>query len=167
MKKIVIVLLVTLFYNQSSYSQIKVNLLSNTEYEQIKINDIPLFDVIRTNGEYSKLKSMFGNDLQYKTYDSPTLGIEFWNSKILMRFEEDDNILTHFRLYYPSTLTIKGKRVKLGDDISELGLVIIDTTSSPGIYTIDYADKETYTASFTIEVNPSTKKITDIYYILF
>jgi phosphoserine aminotransferase len=70
-------------------------------------------------------------------------------------------------LYYPSTLTIKGKRVKLGDDISELGLVIIDTTSSAGIYTIDYADKETYTASFTIEVNPNTKKITEIYYILF
>jgi hypothetical protein len=167
MKKIVLVLLVTLFYNQFSYSQIKVNLISNKEYEQIKINDIPLFDVIRTNGEYSKLKSMFGNDLQYKTYEKSFEVVEYWNNKIVARFEEDDKILTYVKLYYPSTLTIKGKRVKLGDDISELGLVIIDTTSSPGIYTIDYADKETYTASFTIEVNPNTKKITDIYYILF
>jgi hypothetical protein len=167
MKKIVLVLLVILFYNQFSYSQIKVNLLSNKEYEQIKINDIPLFDVIRTNGEYSKLKSMFGNDLQYKTYEKSFEVVEYLNNKIVARFEEDDKILTYVKLYYPSTLTIKGKRVKLGDDISELGLVIIDTTSSPGIYSIDYADEETYTASFTIEVNPNTKKITDIYYILF
>ena len=55
MKKTLIIILITLLYNQSSYSQIKANLLSKEEYEQIKINDIPLFDLIRTNGDYSKL----------------------------------------------------------------------------------------------------------------
>jgi hypothetical protein len=167
MKKIVTVLLVSLFYYQSSYSQIKVNVISYAEYEQIKINDIPLFDLIRTNGEYSKLKLMFGNDLQYKTYDKSFEVVEYWNNKIIARFEEEDKILTYLKLHYPSTLTIKGKKVKIGDNMSELGLVIIDTTSSTEVYSIDYIDKETHTASFTIEVNPNTKKITKIYYILF
>ena len=167
MKKIVIVLLVSLFYNQSSYSQIKLNIISDAEYEQIKINDIPLFDLIRTNGDYSKLKLMFGNDLQFKTYNKSFEVVEYWNNKIIARFEEDDKILTYFKLHYPSTLTIKGKRVKIGDNMSELGLVVIDTTSSTEVYSIDYIDEETHTASFTIEVNPITKKITKIYYILF
>jgi hypothetical protein len=166
MKKIVLVLLVILFYNQFSYSQIKSNVLSEAEFAQIKINDIYLLDLIRTRGDYSKLKSMFGNDLQYKNFDSPTLGIEFWNSKILLRFEEDDNVLTYFRLYYPNTITIKGKKVKIGDDASALGLVRT-YPSSNGENHIGFVDELTYTADVTIEINPTTNKIRAIYYILF
>ena len=99
MKKIVLVLLVTLFYNQFSYSQIKSNVLSEAEFAQIKINDILLQDIIDTRGDYSKLKSMFGNDLQYKTYEKSFEVVEYWNNKIIARFEEDDKVLTYFRLY--------------------------------------------------------------------
>ena len=82
-----------------------------------------------------------------------------------MRIEDEDNTLTYLELYYPITLTIKGKKVKIGDDVSALGLVKVDTSN--GGYSIYFNDEETLTASFTIEANPSTKKITKIYYILF
>ena len=166
MKKIVLVLLVILFYNQFSYSQIKSNVLSEAEFAQIKINDILLQDIIDTRGDYSKLKSMFGNDLQYKTYEKSFEVVEYWNNKIIARFEEDDKVLTYFRLYYPNTITIQGKKVKIGDDASALGLVRT-YPSSNGENHIGFVDELSYTADVTIEINPTTNKIRAIYYILF
>jgi hypothetical protein len=165
MKKIIICLFAAVLYSQISFAQYKGNPITLKEYYAIEINGITILDLIRTNGDYSKLKSMFGNDLQYKTIDSPNSGVEFWNSKLFMRFEEEDKILTNLKLFYPNTITIKGKKVKIGDDVSALGLVKVDTSN--GGYSIYFNDEETLTASFTIEVNPSTKKITEIYYILF
>jgi len=158
-------LFIAVLYSQISFAQYKGNPITLKEYYAIEINDITILDLIRTNGDYSKLKSMFGNDLQYKTIDSPNSGVEFSNSKLFMRVEDEDNTLTYLELYYPITLTIKGKRIKIGDDVSALGLVKVDTSN--GKYSIYFNDEETLTASFTIEVNPSTKKITEIYYILF
>ena len=113
MKKIIVILLISTLYNQHSFSQNKVNLLSDAEFEKIKINDIPLQSIIDTRGDYSKLKSMFGNDLQYKTYEKSFEVVEYWNNKITVRFEEEDKILTYFKLHYPNTITIKGKKLKL------------------------------------------------------
>jgi hypothetical protein len=165
MKKIFTCLFAAVLYCQISFAQFKGNTLTDEEYYATKINDIPIGDIIDTRGDYSKLKSMFGNDLQYKTYQIIYDVNEYMNNKILIRFEEDDKILTHFRLYYPSTLTIKGKKIKIGDDVSALGLVKVDTSN--GVYSVYFNDQETYSASFTIEVNPITKKISEIYYILF
>ena len=165
MKKIIICLFASFLYSQIGLAQFKGNTLTEEEYYAVKINDYPLLDVIRTRGDYSKLKLMFGNDLQYKTIDSPNSGVEFSNSKLFMRVEDEDNTLTYLELYYPITLTIKGKRIKIGDDVSALGLVKVDTSN--GKYSIYFNDERTLTASFTIEVSPSTKKITEIYYILF
>ncbi|WP_395626661.1 hypothetical protein [Daejeonella sp.] len=165
MKKIIICLFAAVLYSQISFAQYKGNPITLKEYYAIEINGITILDLIRTNGDYSKLKSMFGNDLQYKTIDSPNSGVEFWNSKLFIRFEEEDKILTNLKLFYPNTITIKGKKVKIGDDVSALGLVKVDTSN--GKYSIYFNDERTLTASFTIEVSPSTKKITEIYYILF
>ena len=165
MKKIILSLFITVLFNQMSFSQFKGNILTEKEYYSVKINDITMLDIIRTRGDYSKIKSMFGNDLKFKTFDSPTSGIEFSNSKMLIRFEEDDKILTYLKLHYPTTITIQGKKVKIGDNVSALGLVKINTDN--GKYSIYYADEETYSANFTIKVNPVTRKIKDICYILF
>ena len=165
MKKLYILLLAALFFSQLTYAQGLTNKLTEQEYYQIKINNILIGDLIDTRGDYSKLKLMLGNDLQYKTYDKSFEVVEYWNNKITVRFEEEDKTLTYLELHYPITLTIKGKRIKIGDDVSALGLVKVDTAN--GEYSIYFNDERTLTASFTIEVNPSTKKITEIYYILF
>ena len=62
--------------------------------------------------------------------------------------------------------TIKGKKVKIGDDASALGLVRT-YPSSNGENHIGFVDELTYTADVTIEINPTTNKIRAIYYILF
>jgi hypothetical protein len=165
MKKTLICLFAALLCSSVGFSQFKGNTLTEEEYYAIKINDYPLLDIIRTRGAYSKLKSMFGNDLQYKTYEKPFEVVEYWNNKITIRFEEEDKILTYFKLNYPNTITIKGKKVKIGDDIGLLGLVKVDTAN--GAYSVYFNDEETLSASVTIEANPKTKKITEIYYILF
>ena len=77
MKKIIICLFAVVLYSQISFAQYKGNPITLKEYYAIEINDITILDLIRTNGDYSKLKLMFGNDLQYKTIDSPNSGVEF------------------------------------------------------------------------------------------
>lgn len=165
MKKTFICLFVALLYTTVSFAQFKGNTMTLEEYTAIKINDFTMLDLIDTRGDYSKLKTMFGNDLQYKTYEKSFEVVEYWNNKITVRFEEEDKILTYFKLHYPNTITIKGKKVKIGDDIGLLGLVKVDTTD--GAYSVYFNDEETLSASITIEANPITKKITEIYYILF
>ena len=167
MKKIYILLLAALFFSQLTYAQGLTNKLTEQEYYQIKINNILIGDLIDTRGDYTKLKAMFGNDLQQEVYDLPTNGIKFWNNKIEIRFEEDDFALTQFILYYPNTLTIKGKKVKIGDDVSALGLVLVRTDPSDGEMDVHYRDERTETASVTIKINPITKKIIEIYYVLY
>jgi hypothetical protein len=165
MKKTLIFLFLAVLFSSVGFAQFKGNTLTEEEYYAIKINDYPLLDIIRTRGAYSKLKSMFGNDLKFETIEEPYSGKEFSNSKILFRVEDDDNTLTFLELYYPSTITIKGKKVKIGDDIGLLGLVKVDTAD--GAYSVYFSDERTLSASLTIEANPKTKKITEIYYILF
>jgi hypothetical protein len=167
MKKIYILLLAALFFSQLTYAQGLTNKLTEQEYYQIKINNILIGDLIDTRGDYTKLKAMFGNDLQQEVYDLPTNGIKFWNNKIEIRFEEDDFALTQFILYYPNTLTIKGKEVKVGDDVSALGPVFVYTDPKNGEMHVHYRDEKTETASVTIEINPITKKIIEIYYVLY
>jgi hypothetical protein len=165
MKKTLICLFAALIYSAVGHAQFKGNTMTLEEYYKIKINGTTMLELINTSGNYSKLKSMFGNDLQYKTYDKSFEVVEYWNSKITLRFEEEDKILTYFKLNYPNTITIKGKKVRIGDDIGLLGLVKVDTAD--GAYSVYFNDEETLSASVTIEANPKTKKITEIYYILF
>ena len=133
-----------------------INKLTEQEFYQIKINDIPILDLMRTRGDYTKLKAMFGDDLQYK-YDEVDIRKEYKNSKIDLVFEEDDYILQSFVLHYPNTLTIKGKKVKIGDNVSALGKVLIHN-SSKGEQYVFFDDERTHTAGVTLEINPETKK---------
>jgi hypothetical protein len=165
MKKIYILLLAALFFSQLTYAkQGLINKLTEQEFYQIKINDIPILDLMRTRGDYTKLKAMFGDDLQYE-YDEVDIRKEYKNSKIDLVFEDADYSLQSFVLHYPTTLTVKGKKVKIGDDVSALGLVLVDTSN--GEYTVDYIDERTHTAFVSIKIIPETKKIIEIVYILF
>lgn len=94
MKKIILSLLITALYSQVSLAQFNGNKLTDADFDQIKINNIPFQNIIDTRGDYSKLKSMFGNDLQFKTYEKSFQVVEYWNDKIIARFEQDDKILT-------------------------------------------------------------------------
>ena len=165
MNKILICLFAAFIFSSVGFAQFKGNTMTLEEYYKIKINEITMLELINTSGDYSKLKSMFGNDLQYKTYEKSFEVVEYSNNKITIRFEEEDKILTYFNLHYPNTITIKGKKVKIGDDIGLLGLVKVDTAD--GAYSVYFNDEETLSASVIIEANPKTKKITEIYYILF
>ncbi len=165
MKKLYIILFAAVFCSQITNAQGELNEITDLEYAQIKINNIAIGAIIATQGDYSKLKVMFGNDLQYRAYDFPNIGREFWNSYVYLRFEDEDYSLYNFKVYSPSTLTIRGKTIKIGDDVSALGVVTADT--SQGEYTVDFIDKKTHTAFLSIKINPTSKKITDITYILF
>ena len=103
MKKIYILLVVAVLYSNYTYTQTLSNKLTEQEFDQIKINNILIGDLIDTRGDYTKLEAMFGDDLQQEVYDLPTNGIKFWNNQIEIRFEEDDFALAQFILYYPTT----------------------------------------------------------------
>ena len=63
MKKTFICLFAALLFGSVSFAQFKGNTMALEEYSAIKINEFTMLDLIDTRGHYSKLKSMFGNDL--------------------------------------------------------------------------------------------------------
>ena len=83
------------------------------------------------------------------------------------RWSVYSGICGQFTPFFPTTLTIKGKKVKIGDDVSALGLVFVYTDPKNGEMHVHYRDEMTETASVTIEINPITKKIIEIYYVLY
>jgi len=165
MKNIFVLLLIASLYSQSINAQINLNKITDIEYKQIQINNISIITILNTHGNYSQLKSLFGNDLLYEEYDLPSLGKALWNNFISMRFEDEDYTLCHLEVFESTTVTIKGNEVKIGDNINKLGRVLINTNE--GDYSVIFIDESTFTASLAFKIDPVTHTIVEISYNLF
>jgi uncharacterized protein YxeA len=63
MKKILICVFAVLMFSSAGFAQFKGNTLTDEENYAIKLNNFFIGDLIDTRGDYTKLKTMFGNDL--------------------------------------------------------------------------------------------------------
>ncbi len=144
------------------------NYLTLSEFNNITIDGVKWKDIFRSNGDTSKMKNLFGNNLIHKTADEPMPGIGFWNNGFYFYFESVFGDSPYALVYFEiknnsSTISIKGISITLGDNINKLGNIKINTYSDGtkwAIFTLENSDR----GNLLIECNPTTNRITEIEY---
>ena len=129
MKNIFIILMLTL--TSLAKCQINSNIISKTEFDNIKINNVTFSKIKLTNGNEEQLKNLFFYNItesnkqpeeDYFYYIFNGFDISFSNNEI-SSFEITD---TNW------SLTIKGKTIKIGSHKDELGVVILNNQEGGG-----------------------------------
>ncbi len=147
------------------------NYLTLSEFNNMTIDGVKWKDIDNTEGDLTKMRTLFGNNLNYKTADDPMPNIGFWNNGLSFNFESDvsDSPYTLVRFEIDnasSTISIKGISITLGDNINKLGNIKINTYrdgTKGAIFILENSDSE----GLFVKCNPSTNRITEIEYILF
>lgn len=151
----------------SKYDSQKRNLLSKTEYSNIKVNNINLKELQDFKGEVKQLSELLNLPFQVELPDPEVR--TFYNNSIRLAYGD----ATHqWSLYYIEILNsvipmeIFGKKVKIGDDISILGLgtnlksLPIEGGKRSAVFVTPYD-----TSFIGIHFDPLTNKITKIEYV--
>jgi hypothetical protein len=129
MKHIILILL--LITPSLVKCQIASNIISETEFNNIRINNISLTTIKVTNGEYSQIINLFPNsiidntqqpeeDYYDYTYDGFTIGLS-------------ENEISAFEITNTNwNITIQGKTVTIGSHKDELGSVVLNNQVGGG-----------------------------------
>jgi|TARA_B110000908_G_scaffold58037_1_gene70692 hypothetical protein len=161
MKKVYLIITIILI---SSYSCIaQLNKLTRTEYYNIKINDIIFQRIYDTNGDETKMKNLFGSDLLYHYENDILISKGFWKPGLYsFLFNSDEGnyyVPTSICIFNSSaTVTVKGINVKLGDNKSVFGSLLLNRNTN----SIIFIDEETGTSSLAFKISPLTDKIIKI-----
>ena len=147
------------------------NYLTLSEFNSITIDGVKWKDIDNTEGDLTKMRILFGNNLIHKTADEPSPSIGFWNNSFYFDFESGIDDSPYALVYFEiknnsSTISIKGISITLGDNINKLGNIKINTYSDGtkgAIFILENSDSE----GLFVKCNPTTNKITKIEYILF
>lgn len=170
MKNFKNIILLLIFISVTNCSGQSRNILTKSEYNNIKINGINWKIINNTNANTVQMKTLFGDDLIIKTGTEPSLFKAFWNDTkgFYFYFQEndpnltDDYILYSFNIYNNnSNLTINNKTITIGNNISELGLIQVNNGKEIYFGTNFSSD------GITILFDEITKKITSIEYTSF
>ena len=159
-------ILFTIIFINCTQSQ-NINFLSNTEYNNIKVNGINWIQINDTQGNITEMKSLFGNDLIIQTDTEPSLIIDFWNNikGFYFSFEDYSDTGTKYSLVdfevtnSTSNITIKNTIITVGDNISILGNIHVNQSGKDVTYGTRFSED-----TFTIEFDTTSHKITKISY---
>lgn len=166
MKNITLILLLVF----TSLAQCQTaNIITSTEFYNIKINSISLEDIINTHGVENEFQSLFGTPASkdinedgyysYYVYD----GFEINFSSLLSGKAE--HILGSFAITNNNyNITIQGNTVTIGDHINLLGDVVFNTMRD-GKKSIVYQYCDGCNNFISIRFNQVTNVITEIIYI--
>ena len=163
MKKILFILFLTSTLIQGQTS----NMISQEAFDAIKINGITLKQLKQTKGTQALVEGLFGNpnnkhidvDGDFNSFDYEGLHLGFSSvistSMILSRIDITNN---------QASITINGKTVTIGDNISLLGNVIVNNRKSGG-KSIVFQSVKNDTSFISIVFDKYTNTITEIVYI--
>lgn len=165
MKQIIFVfiLVISSFFARSQTS----NILSDSEYQNIKINNVSITDIKKSKGKKSAVEKLLGasssftkdeNEI-YNYYKFNGLSIDFFmrgkGKPYIESFEINSN---------QASITIKGTTVSVGDNISKFGDVIFMVARN-GDKSILFTDCEDCDSFVNIEFDQTSKLITKISYM--
>ena len=129
MKNIFIILMLTL--PSLAKCQINSNIISKTEFDNIKINNVTFSKIKLTNGNEEQLKNLFF----YNITESNKQPEEDYFYYIFNGFDIcfSNNEISSFQITDTNwSLTIKGKTIKIGSHKDELGVVILNNQEGGG-----------------------------------
>lgn len=165
MKNIILILLLAF---SSIASCQTANILTPTEFDNIKINNITLLTIKNTLGNEIAIENLFGpsitnnidTDGNYFEYD----GFEIGFSALLSNVYSQPIIGGFDIINNNFNITIQGVTVTIGDNISALGNVVFNTMSDGG-KSIVYQYCNGCNNFISIRFNQLTNIITEIIYI--
>lgn len=149
------------------------NFLTQSEFNNILVDGVKWKDICETRGEINEMKTLFSNTITYKRTDDPDSSIGFWDSNkgFYFDFEDRSGNGNHELVYFSidntsSNITIKGMSIKLGDHISNLGNIKINTYSD-GTKRVIFINENSESDGLFIKCSATTNEIIEIEYILF
>ncbi|MDB9732232.1 hypothetical protein N8387_00630 [Polaribacter sp.] len=165
-----ILLILTLSITSLASCQVTSNIISETEFNNIKINNITLSDIKATEGNQTELRNLIpaiisesnvdpDGEFSHYSYD----GFEIGFSGNLGTIEHP--ILGAFTITNGNwNITIQGASVTIGDSISALGSPVINNDTDGG-KSIVYQYCDGCNNFIYIEFDQFTNKITEIGFI--
>lgn len=143
------------------------NTVSKIQYQNFKVKGIYLGELQSFKGEVTAMEDLFGMSLSVKIPDPEVR--TFYNSNILFDYGDATEGWVLYYIEISSSvipLEILGKNVKIGDDISTLGLgtnlksLPIEGGKRSAVFVTPYD-----TSFIGIHFEPITRKITKIEYL--
>lgn len=139
--------------------QINSNIISKTEFDNIKINNVTLNKIKLTNGNEEQIKNLFS----YNITESNSEPEEDYFYYVFNGFDISfsDNEVSSFEITNTNwSITIKGKTVKIGSHKDELGAVILNNQIGGGKSIVyQYCDGCNNFLSFYLDSNNIIEKI--------
>ncbi|MEH6407724.1 MAG: hypothetical protein V7767_10605 [Leeuwenhoekiella sp.] len=131
MKFLRLKIIVILFTFSASCEAQNINILSTTEFSQIRVSNYLLSSIKESNGSKQAIQNLLSNSYSYKEYNEPEMSKEYSDSlkNLKMLFEDRMEAGNNYELAFleitgpQSTLTLKNKRIRVGDNISLLGAI--------------------------------------------
>lgn len=163
-----IFLIVLLFTSTIAKCQIQSNIITQKEFDDIKINNVKFSALKNTLGKESNIKGLFGEPKKVKKDDDPIyegeiFSIDFYYSGLEFSFYEKE--VSNIKITNNnSSITIQGITVTIGDHISKLGTVKFNKKVN-GSKSIIYQYCDGCNNYIYIYFNQTTKKITEIGFI--
>lgn len=167
MKNIILILLLT--FPSLVKSQITSNIIYETEFNNIKINNVTFSNIKATNGNQNQLENLFTNSTQEAdidvdgefynyTYDGFRIGF----SGILGSLQHPE--VSSFEITNTNwNITIQGRTVTIGSHKDELGSVVLNSQIGGGKSIVyQYCDGCNNFLSFYLDSNNLITKITYI-----
>jgi hypothetical protein len=111
--------------------QVKSNIISQTEFDNIKINNVTFSKIKLTNGNEEQLKNLFTNNITESNKEPEEDYFYYVFNGFNISFS--DNIVSSFEITNTDwSLTIKDKTIKIGSHKDELGTVFMNNQVGGG-----------------------------------
>ena len=162
-KTLVLLLLFTSFIAKSQ----SVNIISESDINSIKINNVILLDLIKTKGKQAKVENLLGPVTSYKVDENQTyyyftfkgLKIDFSlvgkNKPYIESFEVNSN---------ETTINIKNTTITIGESIDKLDDIVFNVGRN-GAKSILYSSCEDCDVFINIEFDQTSKLVSKISYM--
>ncbi len=111
--------------------QISSNIISKSEFDSIKINNISLSEISATDGVFSEVESLYSASITHNTQQSEEDYFDYTYDGFTIGFSENE--ICGFEISNSSwKITIQGKTVTIGDHKDKLGNVVINNQKNGG-----------------------------------
>ena len=168
MRKLILITLFA-FASVAGKCQMTSNIITPTEFNNIKINNVRLGDIVNANGVESEMQSLFGTPISkaiekyyYSRYYYNGFKISFSS---VVSGNPNEPILGSFHITNNNySITIKGRTITIGDHTSKLGFVKVNNRTD-GKRGIIYQACVGCNNFISIVFDETTYLITEIYYI--
>ena len=165
--KNIILTIVFLFAAISCEAQF--NYLNGTEvFDGIKFNNVSLGDIMIASGDLTKMKALFGSDIQETPNNTGIyIGKNIFNTNLYFHFEEETDTgnnydLTYIRVKNSSVIVnVKGLSVKIGDHKSKFRGFKLNSNNK-----YNFTDKDTGSTSLFFKID-NNDKVSEIKYISY